>query len=234
VSVAPKPIAQALVDERNALQVYFDALLREIPDELPEAPASIETPAPTAVVATPVAPAVAPAAAAVPAEIPSWGQSRFQAMLFKVGGLTLAVPLVELSGVQEWGAHKVTPLPNHVPWFLGLTRYRERSAPVIDTARLVLPDERRKLLDSMPSDRLTRIVFIDEGRWGLACDEVAEVVNLQTDQVRWRTTRTSRGWLAGTVIEHMCALIDPSAFARMLNSGIEEAGLELPPDEARE
>jgi len=225
VSSAPKPAAPALVDERNALQVYFDALLRDIPDELPQ-----ETPV---VVPTPV---VAPASIAPPtpaaAEVPAWAAGRFQAMLFKVSGLTLAVPLVELSGVQEWGANKVTPLPGHVPWFLGLTLYRDRNVPVIDTARLVLPEDRRQRLGDAVGERLTRIVFIGDGRWGLGCDEVAEVISLEPDQVRWRTQRTSRAWLAGTVIEHMCALIDPSAFARMLATGAEDAGLELPTEDA--
>jgi purine-binding chemotaxis protein CheW len=216
-----------LVEERNALQVYFEALLRDIPDELVEV-APVETPvaAPAAVVA------VAPAPAPAPTELPAWGQSRFQAMLFKVAGLTLAVPLIELSGVQEWGAHKVTPLPGHVHWFLGLTLYRDHNVPVVDTAQLVLPEERRLRLTGSPEERLTRIVFIGEGHWGLACDEVAEVISLEPGQVRWRTQRTSRAWLAGTVIEHMCALIDPSAFAQMLATGVEEAGLELPADES--
>jgi len=50
------------------------------------------------------------------------------------------------------------------------------------------------------------------------------VLRLTPDQVRWRTERTRRRWLAGTVIEHMCALIDPPAFAEMLRtSGAADA-----------
>ncbi len=219
---------QTLVDERQALDVYLEALLREVPDAVEDEPAPAvvaETPRPAAVVTAPTAPAAAAAAAPQPTPVPEWGQRRFQAMLFRIAGLTLAVPLVELSGVQEWSASPVTPLPRHVDWFLGLVRYRGRSVPVVDTALLVLPQDRRALLSGTPDERFTRIVFIGEGDWGLACDAVAEVVTLEPDQVRWRTSRTTRGWLAGTVIEHMCALIEPSAFARLLARGAADAGL---------
>jgi purine-binding chemotaxis protein CheW len=66
------------------------------------------------------------------------------------------------------------------------------------------------------------VVFIADGTWGLACDELAQVVTLRPDEVRWRTSRTRRRWLAGTVIEHMCALLDPPVFADVLASGLED------------
>jgi len=199
---------QALVAEKDALSVYFEALLREAPAEL-----DIET------ITAPVA---APVAAPLRSEgRPAWGDETFQALLFKVNGLTLAVPLVELSGVQEWQDGKVTPLPGHVPWYLGLMQYRERNVPVVDTAQLVMPEERQANIRPW-QERLRHVVFIADGTWGLACDELAEVVTLRPDEVRWRTSRTRRRWLAGTVIEHMCALLDPPVFADVLASGIED------------
>jgi purine-binding chemotaxis protein CheW len=231
-----KPMArtQTLIDERQALDVYLEALLREIPDVIEEAPpappvTSTQTPAPVEAPA-PVA-ASGPITQPAPDAQPEWGRQRFQAMLFRTAGLTLAVPLIELSGVQEWGAAPVTPLPRHVEWFLGLVRYRGRSVPVVDTALLVLPRDRRARLTGTPDERFSRIVFIGEGDWGLACDDVAEVITLEPEQVRWRTTRTTRAWLAGTVIEHMCALIDPSAFADLLARGAADAGLEWSEEE---
>ncbi|MEW6646984.1 MAG: chemotaxis protein CheW [Pseudomonadota bacterium] len=198
----------ALVAEKDALSVYFEALLREAPPEL-----DIETI---------TAPAIAPVAAPVRSEgRPAWGDETFQALLFRVNGLTLAVPLVELSGVQEWEDGKVTPLPGHVPWYLGLMQYRERNVPVVDTAQLVMPEDRQANIRPW-QERLRHVVFIADGTWGLACDELAEVVTLRPDEVRWRTSRTRRRWLAGTVIEHMCALLDPPVFADVLASGLED------------
>ncbi len=205
---------ETLVEEGNALSLYFEALLR-VEEEPVEAEAPVETPA------TDEPAAVAPRQTG--AAIPCWGEGSFQALLFKAGGLTLAVPLVELAGIQEWQAEAVTPMPDHVEWYLGLVDYRGRSVPVVDTALLVLPEERRAQLTMSPSARLKRVVFIGEGEWGLACDQVTQVVTLAPDKIRWRSSRTRRQWLAGTVIDHMCAIIDPPAFAKMLATGVEDA-----------
>ena len=204
-----------LVAEKDALSVYFEALLREVPLESEQ-------------VEVPVAVAVPQSAPPPLVEVlgqPEWGKETFQALLFRVGGLTLAVPLVELSGVQEWHAAKVTPMPGHVPWYLGLTPYRERNVPVVDTAQLVMPEDRQGKLVPW-QERLRHVVFIGDGSWGLACDELAQVVTLQPDEVRWRTSRTKRRWLAGTVIEHMCAILDPPVFADVLATGLEDAADE--------
>ena len=220
--------ASLLAEQKDALSLYIDAMLRE-EGQLDEPVAEAVTTAavvPSALLQPVIAPPplMASVAEALDTEqeaLPRWADSSFQALLFKVAGLTLAVPLVELSGIQEWQADKVTPMPGHISWYLGLVQYRERTVPVIDTAELVLPTDHLARLQPA-SERLQRVVFIDDGRWGLACDEVAEVITLEPQQVRWRSNRTRRRWLAGTVIEQMCAIIDPPAFARMLATGIED------------
>lgn len=207
-----------LVDEKEALDLYLEALLRETmtePQPETEVTSGIEIEEGQAPVA------VTEPAAPVDGR-PSWGQGTFQALLFKVAGLTLAVPLVELNGVQELAAGDITPMPGHVEWYLGLTEYRDSNVPVIDTAQLVLPEDRLADLQLSSEERVRHVVFIDDGRWGLGCDEVDEVVTLQVDQVSWRSSRTSRHWLAGTVLEQMCALIDPPEFAKILASGMAD------------
>lgn len=209
---------RTLVDQKQALDVYLRALLQE-----PERPIQDEAPVPerTGDREAVAVEAAAPEAEAEASPVPEWGRERFQAMLFKVAGLTLAVPLAELSGVQEWDPDTVTPMPGHAHWYLGLMDYRGHSVPVVDTCHLVLPEDRRGKV-AAPAERVRRVVFIDDGRWGLACDDIDEVVTLAPEQVRWRTSRTRRRWLAGTVIDHMCALLDPPAFARMLATGLED------------
>lgn len=240
-----------LVDQKIALSSFLDALLHEplanenVAEPVPvkEAPTlallkpvlsppqSVPDVAVPAVelepeveipVSRPVEAPVAPAVAA-PGHTdtrPDWSAAPFQILLFKVAGLSLAVPLIELSGILEW-TDEVTPLPGHADFYLGLLQHRGRSVPVVDPARLVLPAERQAALTGDPRARINRIVLIDGGRWGLACDAVREVVTVKPDQVRWRSNRTQRRWLAGTVIDHMCALLDTHAFAQLLESGRE-------------
>lgn len=150
---------------------------------------------------------------------PSWAEHEFQAMLFKVAGLTLAVPLMDLNGVIEWDSERITTMPGHAEFYLGLMTHLGKNIPLVDTAKLVLPPEKIRLLaGDDPLAHLTRIVLINDSAYGLACDDVNEVITLKPDDVRWRTSRTQRRWLAGTVVEHMCALIDASAFADLLKN----------------
>jgi len=148
---------------------------------------------------------------------PEWGEADFQAMLFKVAGLTLAVPLVDLNGVVECDLEDVTAMPGSADFYLGLLSHLGKSVPLVDTARFVLPPNKLHVLaGDDPKDRITRAVMIQDCQYALGCDEVNEVLTLKPDEVRWRTQRTSRRWLAGTVVEHMCALIDATAFAELL------------------
>ncbi len=229
-----KPV---LVDEKLALSLFLDSLLREpveAPAVEPKTVTEIAVPTPATVIEE------APASVVVEAEpvtlvveetVPEsaqveeatgtgvdWG-NEFQVMLFKVAGLTLAVPLDGLNGVVEW-KDDLAEMPGHAEFYLGILQHLGQRIPVVETASLVFPPEKLKSLAvPEPLDRITRIVLIDEGRWGLAVDSVEEVITLQHDKVRWRSERTRRRWLLGTVIDHMCALIDPRAFAEKLVSG---------------
>ncbi|VAW94381.1 CheW domain protein [hydrothermal vent metagenome] len=144
----------------------------------------------------------------------------FQVLLFKVAGLSLAVRLIELNGVVEWDETKITEMPGHSNFYLGLLQYLGKSIPIIDTAKLVFPaDKLVSLSADKPYERVKRIVLIDDSKWGLACDEIDEVIELASEAIKWREDRSKRKWMAGTVIEHMCALIDTSGFAEMLADG---------------
>lgn len=146
---------------------------------------------------------------------PEWAESRFQCLLFEVGGLSLAVPLVKLNAVIAW-SEKIVETPNQTDWYLGVLMNHGNKVEVIDTAVMVLPAEHRKEMPLEPSERLSHILLVDDQKWGLACDSIGEVVWLKKDDVKWRTNRTKRPWLLGTAIEQMCAVMDTAAFADML------------------
>jgi purine-binding chemotaxis protein CheW len=251
---------RGVVDQKDALSVYFDALLREEAqpdlDTRPHAEPEAEAPPLVIppVIAVPTIPEVesetkvgqqleapietelmvaqeaeAPSQP-LPEGVPEWAAAPFQALLFKVSGLTLAVPLAELSGVQEWEDGAVTPMLGKIEWYLGLMTYRGSQVPVVDTAQLVLPPDRLAKLVTDDMERLGHVVFIQDGTWGLACDAVEDVISLNHDEVKWRSSRSKRRWLAGTVLEHMCAIIDPPAFAEMLRTGM--ADMPEPDDSA--
>lgn len=230
-----------LANEQQALDDYLGALLGEPaprlrPVETRTAPAldipllreiPVAPPAPEPVKEAHVeikpmpAAATVPAAEAVAAEapsvIPDWAEKTFQCLLFKVAGLNLAVPLSRLNGVMVW-PEEITPMPGHSPHFLGLHQHLQRQVKVVDTAGVVLPPERLTALNA-ENRHYGHVILIDDGRWGLACDAVGKVITLDKSGVRWRTSRGKRGWLAGTVVDHMCALLDTEQMAETLVKG---------------
>ena len=143
-------------------------------------------------------------------------------MLFEVAGLTLEVPLVKLKGVVP-NAQGLSPMPGHSPLFLGIVPYQGLQSKVVDTARFVLPRDSAEQLDGDFLDRASHLVMIDEGRWALACRRIGDVVELEPTDVKWRTANGKRPWLAGTVIERMCALLDIDQLTEQLVEGISLA-----------
>lgn len=144
---------------------------------------------------------------------PAWARPDFQALLFQVGRLKLAVPLLKLHSVVPWTEH-ISAMPNQPRWCHGMFRYRERNVVVIDTERLVLPDNRQRTDDETAGAE--HILIVGDGRWGLACRTVGEVTRLTPEEVKWRSARGRRPWLAGTVLGRLCALMDTEAFSAML------------------
>lgn len=149
---------------------------------------------------------------------PDWAIPEFQVLLFAVSGLKLAIPLSELNGILEWGDEYINELPGHASWYLGLINHLNQNVPVIDTLQQVVPKERWPA-GHLDKPQFKHIILIDDCKWGLACEQVLEIITLKTESVKWRSSRTKRRWLLGTVIDQKCALLDSSEFASMLETG---------------
>jgi len=142
---------------------------------------------------------------------PVWAQERFECLLFSVAGLKLAVPLISLGAIYKI-ENDFTSLVGRASWFMGLYRHDERNVRVIDTAQLVMPDR----VVETTRENYHYIIRLGGNNWGMACDSVQESIQLEPEEVKWRTERSKRAWLSGTVIEHMCALIDVEALSHIL------------------
>ncbi len=217
-----------LLEQQMALGAYLDALLAPAPvteEEADASPPVKERPGPAVkTLEQPPSPVRAPEAVEPPTGQlvrpateradgrPAWAGAPFPGLLFRVAGLRLAVPLARLNGVLAWDAAAVARPPGGATWFLGLRSHQGVQVRLVDTAAVVLPPERRA--GAAPGN----VLLIDDRRWGLVCDGIGEVVRLEPEGVKWRGRQGRRQWLAGTVIEHMCALLDVDELARMLAS----------------
>lgn len=144
---------------------------------------------------------------------PEWAQERFECLLFSVGGLTLAVPLVELGSIYKI-TEELTPLFGQADWFMGLLPVKDNNLRVVNTAKVVMPE---RYSDAMEAE-FKYVISINGVDWCLSVDEVSEAVTLDPEAVRWRTGRSRRPWLAGTVVDQMCALLDISQLSVMFHT----------------
>lgn len=204
---------QHFVPEQT-IQSYLDALLQEAAAELASTQAQV-TPA-----ALPREPRVVeeittvnppPPIGVPPATQPAWRGQPFEALLFDVGGLTLAVPLVSLGTIHALES-AITPLFGQPDWFLGLLPTQGGNLKVLDTARWIMPERYQPGL----REGLRFVISVQGHAWGMAVHGVQESIRLEPGQIKWRSGQGKRPWLAGTVIEHMCALLDVEALAQLI------------------
>ena len=139
----------------------------------------------------------------------------FECLLFDVAGLTLAVPLVCLGSIYSLEGQELTPLFGQPEWFLGILPSQAGNLKVLDTARWVMPDRYR---DDFRQG-LQYVISVQGYEWGLAVHQVSRSLRLDPNEIKWRSQRGQRPWLAGTVIEHMCALLDVAELAELIASG---------------
>lgn len=142
---------------------------------------------------------------------PAWAQSRFDVLLFSVSGLTLAVPLISLGQIQPL-TDELTPIFGQADWFMGLLPTVQGKIRTVNTAKFVMPER----YDEHFLETAKYVMTIDGVPWGLAVDHVNQPISLDPEDVKWRTERSKRPWLAGTVKEHMCALLDIPRIGQML------------------
>lgn len=150
------------------------------------------------------------------AEMPKlYRQGDFQALFFKVAGLTVAVPLIELGGIHK--IDKITSLMGKPNWFKGVMLHRDDKINVVDTALWVMPEKCDEKMKS--SLNYQYIIMLNDSIWGLTAENLVDTITLKQDEVKWLDAPSKRPWLAGLVKDKMCALLDVSSLIQLLNDG---------------
>lgn len=142
-----------------------------------------------------------------------WRQSPFQTLLFEIHGLKLAIPLHELNGILTWPEKDLPKIAGKPSWYLGLYSQDHQHTQVVDTAHIILPQQHQNEID-----KPNFIILIADGKWGLACNKVSKVVTLSSEEVRWRQQAGKRPWLAGTVLDKMCSILNIDELVKQLET----------------
>jgi len=135
----------------------------------------------------------------------------FEALIFEVRGLQLAVPLISLGSIHHLD-DEITPIFGRADWYLGMYRVNDRNLQVVDTARWVMPSRGA----ATSEEEYDFVIRLGDTNWGLACSSVHQSMRIRQSEVKWRTANSKRPWLAGTVIAKMCALLDVDNMAELL------------------
>jgi len=151
----------------------------------------------------------------IPKKSKSYRQGDFQALFFNVGGLTVAVPLIELGGIHK--IDKTTTLMGKPDWFKGVMLYRDEKINVVDTALWVMPEKCDEKMKSSLSYQY--VIMLSASAWGLTAENLVDTVVLNQDEVKWLDSPSKRPWLAGLVKDKMCALLDVDSLIQLLNDG---------------
>lgn len=208
----PEPRVRPVVRQRQAP--------RQTPVvEVPKAPPAVveQTPEVADEAAAPPQPEQA-----APLGRPEWSEKPFECLIFRVAGLQLAVPLILLGAIHRM-EDEVKPIPGSPRWYMGIRPDKDMNLRVVDTAEWIMAGR----VPQGARENYRFVIRLDSSEWGLACDDVAQSFTLKPDEVRWRTARSKRPWLAGTVIKHMCALIDVRTMADLLVRAEREHHLDL-------
>lgn len=144
---------------------------------------------------------------------PGWGLRTFDALQFRVAGLNLAVPLTSLGQIYPLN-DELTPVFGQANWLLGIQPCRQGLLKVVNTARFIMPERYRDEFRLLA----TYVISIDGTEWGLSVDTVCQPMRLNPDDVTWRTRRSQRPWLAGTVKAALCALLDLPRLGELLQA----------------
>lgn len=144
----------------------------------------------------------------------SWSSQGVECLIFSVCGLKLAVPLLFLGGVHEVRKDDVRPLMGQPKWYLGMLTADESTLQVIDTSNFIMPEKGQNLSEL----GYKYLIQLEKTPWAIACQSIDDTVRLEASEIKWRGDRGKRAWLAGTVIEKMCALVDVSGLLKRVES----------------
>lgn len=199
---AEKATQPRLAEADRAVFDYLDALLSEV-ETVPETEIVTETPVAVEVMAEVEAEQETVAA---PPAIPAWAEEPFQCLLFKVRGMILAVPLLSLDSIVKWDS-EIAQIPGQPDWHMGVMQHREQQVVVVDTAKLLMPERLKRASE----ERQGSHILVIGGRWGLAADSLAKPITLEKEGVHWTVAHPHRPWVAGTVVEKLCILLNVDA-----------------------
>lgn len=143
----------------------------------------------------------------------------FQTLIFNVGKIPFAVPLLKLGGIINLKQHKITPLPGTPDWFIGLVPGERGNLMMIDTHQFFMPEtpmdevsqekaSQEKTSQEKHKPAYNYLIVLDNSHWALGCHSVTDAKKLLKTDIRWAEKLSRRPWFSGMVVDYMSVLIE--------------------------
>jgi purine-binding chemotaxis protein CheW len=190
--------SKQIADHEDALDLYFNEMLVDPTAEIVTSKTAIRQDIPKAATAYDLT-------------------TPFQALLFDINGLQLAIRSKEIKAILPWPE---TPLEqsqdsSNNEAIMGSYKLAPNQIKIINTAHIVLPIQHRHNI-TMPSF----MIVVGEGNWALSCHKINSVITLAPEDIRWRKNMGARPWLAGTSIEKSCSIVHLTGLINLLSPKI--------------
>lgn len=209
--------ANKIYEQDQALSVYFRDMLAETqstpiaPPPEPVVATKTETPSPVAAV-TESEPA--PPAPTVQSETEIHRQGDIKLLLCDIAGMSLALPVSALNNIVRWPDEPLTRLPGQAEWNLGVFSQHQQHTTVIDISYFLQPEHQHR-----PQTALNYILLVGQRRWGIACDQIKQIVTLPIKDINWRSDTTQRPWFSGVITDQMSNVVDIPALLAAIQAG---------------
>jgi purine-binding chemotaxis protein CheW len=139
---------------------------------------------------------------------------RFQVLLCQIGGMTIAVPLLELGGIYPLtNVSKLAGKPN---WFLGILIKGEHKYQCIDAFQWLKPEKHTSLANN--DNKYQFAIQLAKSPFVVCVDSVSTTLEVQKTDVKWHSEKNRRPWLAGVIKEQMVALVDGAKIADLVQT----------------
>jgi len=194
--------SEELASQKDALKIYLDSLLKSSEDVPVVEPEQCVT-------------QVTPTEAlyhSVIAEInqtdehirtPNWASEYFSCLPITVAEITLFLPLRHVRTVMPF-TQKIDFVKDAPEWIMGKVNNSTKHLKIIDMQKVAY----QKMESPKQIEPASQLVLIADGKWGLTCDAVGKVHQLNQNEMQWRAKSTERRWVAGVSNTHRLAIID--------------------------
>jgi len=134
---------------------------------------------------------------------PVWATEYFSCLPITVAGITLFLPLRQVRTVMPF-TQKIDIFEDAPEWIMGSISNSTKNVKIIDLRKIVY----QNMETPQQTEPASQLVLIGGGKWGLACDAVGKVHQLNREEVQWRARKTKRRWIAGISNTHGLTIVD--------------------------